>query len=232
MKLGRLPGKNLRPFGIIHSCPGMDWRHTGLPAAEYEYWMSQIPAAGGQLWHSLTGFDRTITDHRMLETVRQVNEKTAVSNRYLEDAAPVVDAWILWSGSKKELAMAKAFSGVSHFVEFLNLLLLEQNLNPEQYPLLVVADGSRLKTKQLQYLREYVARGGRLFVEKTDSETDTVLEELMGIVPETMCTGSLQAAYGELPENFRTQKQTGADQISAGTGTVPSTYDRWREHRN
>lgn len=200
MKLGRLPGKNLRPFGIIHSCPGMDWRHTGLPAAEYEYWMSQIPAAGGQLWHSLTGFDRTITDHRMLETVRQINEKTAVSNRYLEDAAPVVDAWILWSGSKKELAMAKAFLECHISFEFLNLLLLEQNLNPEQYPLLMVADGSRLKTKQLQYLREYVARGGRLFVEKTDSETDTVLEELMGIVPETMCTGSLQAAYGELPE--------------------------------
>lgn len=73
IKVGRsVPGRP-DPFGIVHSCPGMDWRHTGLPPAEYRFWLSQIPANGGQLWHSLTGIPDTITDKRILRTVTEVN---------------------------------------------------------------------------------------------------------------------------------------------------------------
>lgn len=58
IRLGRSEPAAPPPFGIIHSCPGMDWRHVGLPPAEYLYWMSQVPANGGYIWHSITGHPR------------------------------------------------------------------------------------------------------------------------------------------------------------------------------
>ncbi|MBW7460843.1 hypothetical protein K0U00_42965, partial [Paenibacillus sepulcri] len=66
VKIGRTLIDKPAAFGIVHSSPGMDWRHTGLPAAEYLFWMSQVPAHGGQIWHSLTGIPDTITDKRIL----------------------------------------------------------------------------------------------------------------------------------------------------------------------
>ena len=59
MKLGQYAGTS-GPLGSSIPCPGMVWRHTGLRRRN-EFWLSQIPAANGQLWHSLTGFDAVIT---------------------------------------------------------------------------------------------------------------------------------------------------------------------------
>ncbi|MBW7461568.1 hypothetical protein K0U00_46675, partial [Paenibacillus sepulcri] len=73
IKLGRSLPERPAPFGIVHSSPGMDWRHTGLPPAEYRFWLSQIPAHGGSIWHSLTGIPDTIEDKRILETVSDFN---------------------------------------------------------------------------------------------------------------------------------------------------------------
>ena len=58
-KYGSLPEHMPAPFGIIHSCPGMDWRHTGLPEIEYRSWMSRSAANGANLWHSLTAVSYT-----------------------------------------------------------------------------------------------------------------------------------------------------------------------------
>ena len=86
---GTICGEAPRPFGIIHSCPGMDWRHTGLPAAEYEFWLSQIPAANGQLWHSLTGFDAVITDKRLLRVMKKVTRRAALSDSLMQESLKV-----------------------------------------------------------------------------------------------------------------------------------------------
>ena len=73
-KYGSVPEHMPAPFGIIHSCPGMDWRHAGLPEAEYQSWMSRVAANGANLWHSLTGFKETIGDQRLLRTIKAVNQ--------------------------------------------------------------------------------------------------------------------------------------------------------------
>lgn len=201
MKLGRLLDGSPPPFGIIHSCTGMDWRHTGLPAAEHEYWMSQIPASGGQLWHSLTGFGKTITDRRMLETVRRVNEKAAISNRWMKDASPAADVLLLWDGGKPGLDMAKAFLECHICFELLNVSMV----SPEWLSkVLAVAlpDGVKPDAALARLLEEYVRQGGNLLVERTDTAPWPELETLMGILLETSCAGELQAAYGVLDAHF------------------------------
>lgn len=84
MKAGQRDDEALKPFGIIHSCPGMDWRHVGLPAAEYLPWMCQVPAAGGILWHSVTGYPDTITDKRILKAINQVDHMIVKSEADME----------------------------------------------------------------------------------------------------------------------------------------------------
>lgn len=107
MKLGQYAGEAPRPFGIIHSCPGMDWRHTGLPAAEYEFWLSQIPAANGQLWHSLTGFDAVITDKRLLRVMKKVTRRAALSDSLMQEAVSAARTLLLWNAGVSELGFTQ-----------------------------------------------------------------------------------------------------------------------------
>lgn len=86
IRLGRSEPTAPPPFGIIHSCPGMDWRHVGLPPAEYLYWMSQVPANGGYIWHSITGIPDTIGDKRILECVRTINTQIRVVEGCMDGA--------------------------------------------------------------------------------------------------------------------------------------------------
>lgn len=208
MKLGEMLENSPQPLGIIHSCPGMDWRHTGLPTAEHEYWMSQIPASGGQLWHSLTGFNETITDKRMIKAVTRVNRKALISNQYMEDARELVDAVLLWDGKKKELAMAKALLECHIAFRFMDLSMLDlEQLG--KCPAVVLADGIKLKEEQIRMIQEYTAQGGKVIVEKTDITSIENFCELIGIRKNGICEEMIQAAYGEFQEEF--QKQCGIE---------------------
>lgn len=199
MKLGQsLPGKP-RPFGIIHSCPGMDWRHTGLPAAEYEFWMSQIPASGGQLWHSLTGYEDTITDKRLLEAVRRVNRKAGIAAGLMEKAETEAQTLLWWNAGKSELGAVEGLMSAHIPFDMMDIWHLDAE-RMRRYSTVIVPDHFPFDLGKTKMLEEYVRAGGNVFLQKTDTEYLECLTQLCGIEEEASKGPALVAAYGEAEE--------------------------------
>lgn len=215
MKLGQCIPDVPRPFGIIHSCPGMDWRHTGLPAAEYEFWLSQIPASNGQLWHSLTGFDAVIADKRLLETMKKVTHKAACSDRLMQGARSAAEVLLLWNAQASELGFVEGLMSCHIPFDIMDIW----HLNPERlkaYKAVILPDGFPVNEDSVGMLRAYVEAGGGLYAEKTDAGITESFSNLLGIRQE-VCTGhDISAAYGVLePES------AGLDTNLTRTGYIP-----------
>ena len=206
MKLGQV-NKYPKPFGIIHSCPGMDWRHTGMPVAEYEWWMSQIVPAGGEIWHSLTGFDRTITDRRMLDVVKRVNEKARKSSMEMKGTSPFKQVLLLWNAKKSELGYVEALLQGHIPFDVMDIWHLDRE-RMKEYPVILVPDGFPVDTGFLEDLQEYVSLGGRLFVEVTRKENMLSDEwyHFLGIADDAVSGKNVEACYGQFEEEGKSLK--------------------------
>lgn len=198
IKVGRsVPGRP-DPFGIVHSCPGMDWRHTGLPPAEYRFWLSQIPANGGQLWHSLTGIPDTITDKRILRTVTEVNRDAAKLASHMDGAQPVNQVGLMWSANRSAEGLAEAL--IHKHIPF-DVILPEQaaSVNLNRYPVVILPEGFAHSSHVIDLLRDYVSQGGSLIAEgelpKMEEPTDSMLMDLFGISGEMQESEYLAASY-------------------------------------
>lgn len=199
MKLGQLLGGKPRPFGIIHSCPGMDWRHTGLPSAEYEFWLSQIPASGGRLWHSLTGFDATITDKRLLRSVEHINGRAKIAGSLMREAVFAADTLLLWDAGVSCLDAVDAMMRCHIPFDLRDAA----HAIPEilrRYHTIFLPDGFDADERLCGMLLSYVEAGGNLYVEKTDTIGISGLEELLGIREHPARGKGISAAYGVLEE--------------------------------
>lgn len=200
-----------RPFGIIHSCPGMDWRHTGLPPAEYLYWMSQVPANGGQIWHSITGFPDTISDKRILDCVSTINHQIAKVENIMHGASSNAKVALLWDmhiGSQD-----KAFGGLletpaNGWAEAMlnsqipfDMILPEQILQGRlsQYQVLVAPCG--LQGDAIQKKVSAFAELGGCVITQCWKTPDAGEAALMGVEPETQYSEYLQASYLRFEEN-------------------------------
>lgn len=197
MKLGQYAGEAPRPFGIIHSCPGMDWRHTGLPAAEYEFWLSQIPAANGQLWHSLTGFDAVITDKRLLRVMKKVTRRAALSDSLMQEAVSAARTLLLWNAGVSELGFTQGLMDCHIPFDIMDIWHMDLE-RMKTYKTVILPGGFPTDSAVTDILGKYVEAGGSLYAEKTDAAITQALAGLMGIRPEA-CTGhDISAAYGVL----------------------------------
>ena len=199
MRLGQCLGGKPRPFGIIHSCPGMDWRHTGLPAAEYEFWMSQIPASGGRLWHSLTGFDATITDKRLLRSVKRINTGAEISGGLMREAVFAADILLLWDAGISCLNAVDAMMRCHIPFDLCD----GAHAAPEvlrKYRTVFLPDGFDADERLCSMLLSYVEAGGSLYVEKTEAGGIKELRELLGIGEHPARGKGISAAYGVLEE--------------------------------
>ncbi|UPK44933.1 alpha-amylase family protein [Paenibacillus pabuli] len=198
IKVGRSVAGRPDPFGIIHSCPGMDWRHTGLPPAEYRFWLSQIPANGGQLWHSLTGIPDTITDQRILRTVREVNTDAEKLASYMDGAQPVCQVALLWNADRSAEGLAEAL--IHKQIPF-DVILPEQvaNVNLHRYKVILLPEGCTYPPGFAGSLHEYVKQGGSVLAEGPlpmgDEQTKIVLADLFGIAGEMQESEYLFASY-------------------------------------
>ena len=194
VKLGRrLPG-HPAPMGIIHSCPGMDWRHTGLPAAEYRWWMSQIPANGGTLWHSVTGFADTIDDKRLLKTIAAVNADIRRVEDVMDGAREEVQTALLWHGQPSAEGWAQALTDNQ-----LPFALLDRHQLSREYldrfPLIILPEGFPVDGAGAEALTGYVAAGGRLLLEAADPQALEPLKALTGITGTVSRSEGLTASY-------------------------------------
>lgn len=205
IRLGRSEPAAPPPFGIIHSCPGMDWRHVGLPPAEYLYWMSQVPANGGYIWHSITGIPDTIGDKRILECVRTINTQIRVVEGCMDGARSRAPVALLWDMHADDLS--KAFGGqmtapangwaeamLSTQIPF-DVLLPEQVASGRlaEYRVAVLPTVPR-DAAVLSALEDFVAKGGRVVAE-CSRPLDARPAELLGLVPGGQVSEYLQASY-------------------------------------
>ena len=182
MKMGRAtPEGNPAPFGIIHSCPGMDWRHTGLPQAEYKFWLRQVPAAGGTIWHSITGFNDTVTDKRIIDAVTDVNEEISHIEDDMLGAKERADMLLLWN-SEKTHGWAGLLVDTQTQFDIRDPYLITPALL-KRYPVVVLPDGYDLTEAIADMLRGYVKAGGKLITESTGAKNLEMLADVLGIVP-------------------------------------------------
>lgn len=162
MKMGRTLENYPSPFGIIHSCPGMDWRHTGLPTAEYEFWMSQIPANGGMIWHSVTGFCDTITDKRILKSVAKVDHQIQKIEEAMDGAQMAAEILLVWEGTAQGYAEAM----IRKQIPF-GIICPDQITLPalQKYRVVILPQGFTEDEKLADVLEKYVSGGGCLIKE-------------------------------------------------------------------
>lgn len=193
MKLGKsLPGRPT-PCGIVHSSPGMDWRHTGLPPAEYRFWLSQIPAQGGNIWHSLTGIPETIEDKRILDVVSDFNRSVEKVESYMEDAVGVAQIAMMWTGDPSAEGWADGLINMQiPFDVILSVHATSEKLS--RYKGLIIPEGMKVSDAFIATLHQYVKGGGTIVVEGAVPENEQLLE-LLGISNQLYTSEALTASY-------------------------------------
>jgi hypothetical protein len=193
LKLARsLPNKPAA-IGIVHSCPGMDWRHTGLPPAEYLYWLSQVPGQGCSIWHSLTGVPDTMADKRILETVKVFNKMIMRVEDEMSGATPYSQVAILWTLDRSAERWAEAL-----FTKQVSFdVLLQDKLNLEQLPLyrvLVLPEGVIYDDNLLDVITGFIKRGGHIIAEGLLPKDDRI-HALAGVDRVIHRSSHLEASY-------------------------------------
>ena len=167
------------PIGIIHSCPGMDWRHTGLPKAEYLFWMAQIPANGGNIWHSITGFGETITDKSILSCVQKINQMAKICESEMERVDSAADVLLLWNGKESSRGWFEGLTATQRQFDVTKIQqITEEKLR--KYSCVVIPEDfsiQQVKDKLIHYVKE----GGRLIQEGTKKEELNPLFPLLGV---------------------------------------------------
>ncbi len=190
MKMGRSLEDYSMPIGMIHTCPGMDWRHTGIPTPEFEFWMSQIPANGGTLWQSATGVPDTIGDKRILKSVGKLNQMIAKVENIMHGAQSAAQLLLLWEGHPEGLAEG-LFNTQLHFDIACGAQVTKNKLG--RYNAVIVPDGFPMTSEISLLLKEYVSLGGKLLVES--GRPDENLREVLGTGENMFRSSYLTASY-------------------------------------
>lgn len=193
IKLGRSIPDNPPPLGIVHSSPGMEWRHTGLPPAEYRFWLAQITSHGGSIWHSLTGIPDTITDKRIIETVTEFNRNVSKVEMYMDKAQTLAQVGLMWTADAAAEGWADAL--INCQIPF-DVLLQEQATSERltRYKALILPEAMKVTDDFTAVLRKFVEEGGHLISEGEISE-QLELRKLLGIVGGSSVSEYLTAAY-------------------------------------
>lgn len=192
IKLGQSLTDYPNPFGIVHSSPGMDWRHTGLPPAEYQFWLCQIPANGGQIWHSLTGIPDTIHDKRILNVVTQHNNMVKKVAPFMEGAQSHNEVALIWNAASSGEGWADGL--LEKQISF-DVLLPEQVIKRDlsQYRAVIVPETLQWTEELYAALRLYTSNGGGLIIEGLPKGVNA--EEFIGIEPDIQYSEELNASY-------------------------------------
>lgn len=206
MKAGRRNDEALRPFGIIHSCPGMDWRHVGLPTAEYLPWMCQVPAAGGILWHSVTGYPDTITDKRILKAIDKVDHMIVKSEADMDGARSKAEAVLFWDGGEHAIAWADILTKNHITYDFMQDYAIAGE-NMKNYRLAIVPQGLLKCAGVKETVKEYVNQGGTAIIENLDARETVDFADVLGVTSSVSTSEYLKASYLRFEETGKMLKQ-------------------------
>lgn len=194
VRLGYTLGEGHPPLVIIHACPGLVWRHTTLPPAEYRFWLSQAVASGGNIWHSLTGVPDTQKDRRILPVIKEFNHLAEMNTRMMEGAVPVTPVALVVSHRSLVEPGGKSLEELYGWLEAFTLKRIPYTLIPEEwitpqrlqsFEVLVLPDLERLREGQIGVIARWVELGKGLIVTgRTGLAEEGVrdrLDQLMGL---------------------------------------------------
>ncbi len=199
MKMGRTMKDFPPPVGIIHTCPGMDWRHSCMPKAEFMYWASQIPANGGSYWTTFTGFADTIEDKRMLKTIGELNKMTEKIVDDMEDANSLCEVMLLSDGGTFVQGWAEAL--MCAHIDFDMLAHYQLSYDAiKKYSVVIVPKDFKYPNNSKEIFDEYVGNGGKLIIEGTDDSSLAPVKELIGAKDTVVCSEDLAATYLRIEE--------------------------------
>ena len=156
-----------RPLILVNTAPGLPWRHTSLPKPEFDFWMAQVVANGGNLLPSTTGFPAVMEDLRTLEYVGAFNRKIEKIQPYLKGNIKQAKVAVLNTRTNYKIA-EKALNGffealTNHQIQF--DVIAEFNLTDDglkNYDLVILADQRKLDDNQLETIRNFIERGGKI----------------------------------------------------------------------
>ncbi|NHN32512.1 hypothetical protein [Paenibacillus agricola] len=200
MKLCDIFSKGNPSWGFVHSAPGLDWRHVGLPPVEYAFWLSQIPANGATLIHSLTGIPDTILDKRIIDNVTWANQCAKLTYPAMKGKVAVSDIAVLYneidpqSNSNDELT----WMNVLLDIQMPYSVLIEKDAVFEkmsEFKLIVKPNGYKMTAKVLDSLKEYVSSGGKLIYEGSIEDEFLEMYPMCGIKPYGVRSSYLDASY-------------------------------------
>ena len=194
MKAGQTEDGELLPFGIIHSCPGMDWRHVGLPENEYLPWMCQVPAAKGTIWHSVTGYNDTITDKRIIKTITAVDKMIMKCEKDMHGAASRADVLLFWDGTQAGKDWADIL--MKRHIQFdlmHDYCINEQRLG--KYKAAIIPEGFPLSGDLGEVIETYVSRGGSILAERSEPDEITEQAAFYGVEDKVQKGEFLYASY-------------------------------------
>ena len=194
MKMGRTIKDFAPPVGIIHACPGMDWRHACLPRAEFLYWAAQIPANGGSYWTTFTGFNDTVTDKRFIGTVEQFNRMTEKIVGDMQGAESAVETLLLSDGGAHVQGWAEAL-----FTQHIDFDMLAHYQfcydRIKGYKVVIAPKGFQYPEGAAEVLERYAQSGGRLIVEGTGEKALEPVARILGIRDQVVESEQQAAAY-------------------------------------
>jgi hypothetical protein len=200
MKAGQAEEKGLLPFGIIHSSPGMDWRHVGLPATEYLPWMCQIPAANGTIWHSITGYPETVYDKRILKKISEVNKMISATESYMESAKSFAQVLLFWDGGVDARKWAEILA--KNHISF--DLMHDYNIDKRRvmkYAILIIPQSLvRYIVNIKSIIDSYTTDGGIVIAESIDEKIVSHYSRVFGIEQDLVVGEYLTASYMDLRE--------------------------------
>lgn len=200
MKAGQTEDGELLPFGIIHSCPGMDWRHVGLPENEYLPWMCQVPAANATIWHSVTGYNDTITDKRIIHTITTVDKMIMKCEQDMHGVKSKADVLLYWNGSQAGRNWADILMKEHIQFDFMHDYCINRD-RLMKYKAAILPDGFPVTEGMDKLLEAYVSNGGNLLAERCNPDEIVQMAELYGVEKSVQKGEYLYASYMRFEEN-------------------------------
>ncbi len=201
MKFGRTIDDIPAPFGIIHTCPGMDWRHTGMSTKEYLFWCSQVLANGGQFWSSITGFTETNEDQRILGAVAEINHRARLVEEMMEDAVENTQVLLLCDNGPSVTGWAEGLTW-GHITYSLLSSYQVSTEKLQQFDVVVLPEGYVILEEQADMFEAYVKAGGNLLVESAFGQDVQPIYPLLGIADRVVTSENLCANYIRLSDDY------------------------------
>ncbi len=220
-----LPVKEVPGWSFVHTAPGLDWRHVGLPTPEFDFWLSQIPAAGNTLVHSVTGVPGTVYDKRILRSVEKVNRAAHKVFEAMGETRPLADTALLCTS---EGAQSKGWTDALFDTNRPYAPVLTERISREAlagFRVVIAPWGLPLTIEQGQALCDYVAEGGNLIYEGAIPDHLPMLYPLLGLKPYQTQSAYLHASYWRFEQAGECVRQGLNDTLFIGI-RGPVAYSR------